>query len=301
MVLKERRLSVTSLIQHGQAPRLRHTHGGRRLDHGHGHPLPAARDHRSALRARVDARTGARAAPGQTGSASARVRPGVPRAFQRPARHRLQRDGARPQVRHLGHGAGQAGSSRRLSALPRPGGVPDRLDAGAVARRLGVPDLPRLDGPGNPGPGSRRGPDTDPWFRPLRLQPHSGPDRPAVHAPGNPADPRRRVRLWRETQGPCPTVAMAFVGDGGTSEGDFHEALNFAAVFNAPVVFLVQNNKYAISDPLSKQTAAPSLGYKGIGYGIVSEQVDGNDVMAVLAVLNKAVAHARSGQGPVLV
>lgn len=98
-----------------------------------------------------------------------------------------------------------------------------------------------------------------------------------------------------------PTVAMAFIGDGATSEGDFHEALNFAAVFKAPVVFLVQNNKYAISVPLSKQTAAPSLGYKGIGYGIASEQVDGNDAMAVLAVLNKAVAHARSGQGPVLV
>jgi 2-oxoisovalerate dehydrogenase E1 component alpha subunit len=97
------------------------------------------------------------------------------------------------------------------------------------------------------------------------------------------------------------TVAMAFVGDGGTSEGDFHEALNFAAVFKAPVVFLVQNNQYAISVPLAKQSAAPSLGYKGIGYGIASEQVDGNDAMAMLAVLNKAVAHARSGQGPVLV
>jgi pyruvate dehydrogenase E1 component alpha subunit len=72
-------------------------------------------------------------------------------------------------------------------------------------------------------------------------------------------------------------------------------------VFKAPVVFLVQNNRYAISVPLSKQSAAPSLGYKGIGYGIASEQVDGNDAMAMLAVLNKAVAHARSGQGPVLV
>jgi pyruvate dehydrogenase E1 component alpha subunit len=98
-----------------------------------------------------------------------------------------------------------------------------------------------------------------------------------------------------------PTVAMALVGDGGSSEGDFHEALNFAAVFKAPVVFLVQNNKYAISVPLSKQTAAPSLGYKGIGYGIASEQVDGNDAVAMLAVLNKAVAHARAGRGPVLV
>ena len=113
-----------------------------------------------------------------------------------------------------------------------------------------------------------------------------------VHAAGFAYGEKRRGR---------PTVAMAFVGDGGTSEGDFHEALNFAAVFKSPVVFLVQNNRYAISVPLSKQSAAPSLGYKGIGYGIPSEQVDGNDAMAVLAVLNKAVAHARSGQGPVLV
>ena len=113
-----------------------------------------------------------------------------------------------------------------------------------------------------------------------------------VHAVGFAYGEKRKGR---------PTVAMAFAGDGATSEGDFHEALNFAAVFRAPVVFLVQNNKYAISVPLSKQTAAPSLGYKGIGYGIASEQVDGNDAMAVLAVLNKAVTHARSGQGPVLV
>jgi 2-oxoisovalerate dehydrogenase E1 component alpha subunit len=113
-----------------------------------------------------------------------------------------------------------------------------------------------------------------------------------VHAVGFATGERRRGR---------GTVVMAFVGDGATSEGDFHEALNFAAVFRAPVVFLVQNNGYAISVPLSKQSAAPSLGYKGIGYGVASEQVDGNDAMAVLAVLNKAVAHARAGQGPVLV
>jgi len=113
-----------------------------------------------------------------------------------------------------------------------------------------------------------------------------------IHAVGFASGEQRKGR---------PTVAMAFIGDGGTSEGDFHEALNFAAVFKAPVVFLVQNNKYAISTPLAKQTAAPSLGYKGIGYGIATEQVDGNDAMALLAVLNKAVAHARSGQGPVLV
>ncbi|WP_026401594.1 pyruvate dehydrogenase (acetyl-transferring) E1 component subunit alpha [Actinomadura rifamycini] len=96
-------------------------------------------------------------------------------------------------------------------------------------------------------------------------------------------------------------VVMAFVGDGGTSEGDFHEALNYAAVMNAPVVFFVQNNKYAISVPLAKQTAAPALAYKGVGYGVRSEQVDGNDLVAVLAVLDAAVADARAGGGPFLV
>lgn len=97
------------------------------------------------------------------------------------------------------------------------------------------------------------------------------------------------------------TVAMALTGDGATSEGDFHEALNFAAVFRAPVVFFVQNNEYAISVPLAKQSVAPSLAHKGIGYGINGERVDGNDVAAVLAVLDRAVAAARAGEGPQLV
>ncbi len=96
-------------------------------------------------------------------------------------------------------------------------------------------------------------------------------------------------------------VALALIGDGATSEGDFHEALNFAAVFKAPVVFFVQNNRYAISVPFEKQSAAPALAYKGIGYGMRSEQVDGNDAVAVLAVLDDAVKHAREGRGPVLV
>ncbi|MGW1365206.1 pyruvate dehydrogenase (acetyl-transferring) E1 component subunit alpha [Streptomyces chartreusis] len=96
-------------------------------------------------------------------------------------------------------------------------------------------------------------------------------------------------------------VTMAFIGDGGTSEGDFHEALNYAAVLKAPVVFFIQNNQYAISVPLSRQTAAPALAYKGVGYGVRSEQVDGNDLVAVLSVLLTAVEHARSGKGPFLV
>jgi 2-oxoisovalerate dehydrogenase E1 component alpha subunit len=98
-----------------------------------------------------------------------------------------------------------------------------------------------------------------------------------------------------------PGVVMALIGDGGTSEGDFHEALNFAAVLGAPVVFFVQNNGYAISVPLARQTAAPALAYKGIGYGVRCEQVDGNDLVAVLSVLGAAVEHARSGKGPFLV
>ena len=97
------------------------------------------------------------------------------------------------------------------------------------------------------------------------------------------------------------TVALALVGDGGTSEGDFHEALNFAGVLNAPVVFLVQNNGYAISVPLSKQSAAPTLAHKAVGYGIHGRLVDGNDAAAMHTVLSEAVAHARAGLGPVLV
>jgi pyruvate dehydrogenase E1 component alpha subunit len=96
-------------------------------------------------------------------------------------------------------------------------------------------------------------------------------------------------------------VALAMIGDGGTSEGDFHEALNFAAVWQAPVVFLVQNNGFAISVPLAKQSAAPSLAHKAVGYGIPGRLVDGNDAVAVHQVLSEAVRHAREGRGPVLV
>jgi pyruvate dehydrogenase E1 component alpha subunit len=113
-----------------------------------------------------------------------------------------------------------------------------------------------------------------------------------VHAAGLAYGERRQGR---------DTVALAFIGDGATSEGDFHEGLNFAGVFKAPVVFLVQNNRYAISVPLAQQTAAPALAYKGVGYGVAAEQVDGNDPVALLAVLTHAVEHARSGRGPFLV
>ena len=104
------------------------------------------------------------------------------------------------------------------------------------------------------------------------------------------------ARLRKQDQ-----VALVLLGDGATSEGDTHEALNFAAVWKAPVVFLVQNNGYAISVPLAKQTAAPSLAAKGIGYGIPSLLIDGNDAAAVYSAVRAAVGRAAGGQGPTLI
>lgn len=105
----------------------------------------------------------------------------------------------------------------------------------------------------------------------------------------------------KASRSPADTVALVMIGDGGTSEGDTHEALNFAAVWKAPVVFLVQNNGYAISVPLSKQTAAPSLAHKAIGYGMPGVLIDGNDPAAVFRTVQRAVDAARSGAGPTLI
>lgn len=96
-------------------------------------------------------------------------------------------------------------------------------------------------------------------------------------------------------------VAVGVCGDGATSEGDFNEALNFAGVFQAPVVLVVQNNGWAISVPRQKQSAAQSLAARGTGFGIPSVQVDGNDILAVYDVMQQALERARSGQGPTLV
>jgi 2-oxoisovalerate dehydrogenase E1 component alpha subunit len=97
------------------------------------------------------------------------------------------------------------------------------------------------------------------------------------------------------------TVALVLLGDGATSEGDTHEALNFAAVWQAPVVFLVQNNGYAISVPVSKQTAAPSFADKAVGYGIPGRLIDGNDAAAVYATVRAAIDMAADGAGPTLI
>jgi 2-oxoisovalerate dehydrogenase E1 component alpha subunit len=96
-------------------------------------------------------------------------------------------------------------------------------------------------------------------------------------------------------------VVMSYFGDGATSEGDPHEAMNFAAVYDAPCVFFVQNNQYAISVPLSQQTRAPSIAHKAVGYGIPGFRADGNDVLATYAVTKQAVDRARRGEGPSLI
>ncbi len=96
-------------------------------------------------------------------------------------------------------------------------------------------------------------------------------------------------------------VVYAFVGDGGTSQGDFHEALNFAAVWKVPVVFIVQNNQFAISVPFRKQTVSKSIAIKSLAYGIPGIQVDGNDYLAIYKTIEEAAKHAESGNGPVLI
>jgi pyruvate dehydrogenase E1 component alpha subunit len=98
-----------------------------------------------------------------------------------------------------------------------------------------------------------------------------------------------------------PVVAVGVCGDGATSEGDFNEALNFAGVFQAPVVLVVQNNGWAISVPRRQQSAAPTLASRGAGFGVPSVLVDGNDLLAVYDVMQQAIERARSGEGPTLV
>jgi len=96
-------------------------------------------------------------------------------------------------------------------------------------------------------------------------------------------------------------AVMAYFGDGATSEGDFHEALNFAGVWHVPVVFVCQNNQWAISVPLKKQTHSRTIAQKALAYGLPGIQVDGNDLLAVYAAAREAVDRARTGDGPTLI
>lgn len=101
----------------------------------------------------------------------------------------------------------------------------------------------------------------------------------------------------RGTQNVCVT----FCGDGGTSQGDFHEAMNYATVFKVPLVMVVQNNHWAISVPRERQTASATIAQKAIAYGLSGVQIDGNDILAGLVAIGEAVEKARAGGGPSLI
>jgi pyruvate dehydrogenase E1 component alpha subunit len=131
----------------------------------------------------------------------------------------------------------------------------------------------------------------DPWRH--RVAPLTTPlATHALHATGF----AMAARLRRD-----PIVALAFIGDGAASEGDAHEAMNMAAVYEAPVVFFVQNNGYAISVPIQLQTRASTVALRAAGYGMHGMLVDGNDVLSVYAATRTAVTRARRGEGPTII
>jgi 2-oxoisovalerate dehydrogenase E1 component alpha subunit len=106
---------------------------------------------------------------------------------------------------------------------------------------------------------------------------------------------------WAERLQGRDRLALTLFGDGATSEGDFHEALNFAGVLRTPTVFVCQNNGWAISTPVGKQSASATIAQKGVAYDIPGVRIDGNDLFAVADEVGRAVARARSGDGPSLV
>jgi TPP-dependent pyruvate/acetoin dehydrogenase alpha subunit len=97
------------------------------------------------------------------------------------------------------------------------------------------------------------------------------------------------------------TIVLAACGDGATSTGAFHEAMNFASVQKLPLVLVIENNGYAYSTPTSKQFAVKNLSERALAYGIPGQSVDGNDVLAVIEAVEHAVEHARNGAGPAIV
>ncbi|MEX0863309.1 MAG: pyruvate dehydrogenase (acetyl-transferring) E1 component subunit alpha [Acidimicrobiia bacterium] len=106
---------------------------------------------------------------------------------------------------------------------------------------------------------------------------------------------------WAEKLKGTRRIALTSFGDGATSEGDFHEAMNFAAVYDTPTVFLCQNNGFAISYPAAEQTRSDTIAEKADAYGMPGVRVDGNDVVAVMVAVQEAAERARSGKGPSLI
>jgi pyruvate dehydrogenase E1 component alpha subunit/2-oxoisovalerate dehydrogenase E1 component alpha subunit len=109
------------------------------------------------------------------------------------------------------------------------------------------------------------------------------------------------IAMAMKASGDKDKVCVGYMGDGATSEGDFHVAVNFAGVFKAPVVLVCQNNQWAISTPGTIQTASETIALKGIGYGVEALRADGNDVFAVYEVMKYALDKARRGEGPTFV
>lgn len=108
------------------------------------------------------------------------------------------------------------------------------------------------------------------------------------------------VALGMKKRG-AKSVAITYTGDGGASQGDFYEGINFAGAFKAPAIFVVQNNRFAISTPVEKQSAAKTIAQKGVAAGIPGIQVDGMDALAVYAAVREARERAINGEGPTLI
>ncbi|OCA89006.1 pyruvate dehydrogenase (acetyl-transferring) E1 component subunit alpha [Pseudobacillus wudalianchiensis] len=113
--------------------------------------------------------------------------------------------------------------------------------------------------------------------------------------------PHAAGAAWAERRKGTKNAAIAYFGDGATSEGDFHEGLNFASVFKVPAVFFNQNNRYAISVPIEKQMNSETIAQKAVAYGIPGVRIDGNDCFSVYFEVKKALDYARSGNGPTLI
>jgi pyruvate dehydrogenase E1 component alpha subunit/2-oxoisovalerate dehydrogenase E1 component alpha subunit len=109
------------------------------------------------------------------------------------------------------------------------------------------------------------------------------------------------IAMAMKIKGDKGKVCFGYMGDGGTSEGDFHVALNFAGVTKAPCVLICQNNQWAISTPGTAQTASPTIAMKGLAYGVEALRADGNDVFAVYETVSYAAEKARRGEGPTFI
>ena len=196
----------------------------------------------------------------------------------------LQRTG---QLGTYASSLGQEAVGAVLAASMRPEDVlvPSyREQAAQIGRGTGMTELLLYWGGDERGSGSAVGPHDFPVCVPIATQ--------CCHAVGAAVAVRNR----RESR-----VVVVTCGDGATSKGDFHEALNLAGVWRLPVVFVVSNNQWAISVPRDRQSAAATLAQKAIAAGIDGEQVDGNDVVALHSVLGRVIERARAGGGPALV